>query len=167
MVGVNTPALANEMAPRVHNSGHWTIEGAETSQFENHLRAILGLPLGSTRALGHAAMLVNEGLPGFIVKRLQEKHDLRKEVVGILGMAFKADVDDIRDSLSYKLAKLLRFHGSEVLCTDEFAKDPAFVTKEELVARSSIVIVGVPHTAYRTLSIPAGTQVFDVWGLFK
>ena len=49
--------VANEMAPRVHNSGHWTIEGAETSQFENHLRAILGLPLGSTRALGHCAMI--------------------------------------------------------------------------------------------------------------
>jgi 5-(carboxyamino)imidazole ribonucleotide synthase len=49
--------LANEMAPRVHNSGHWTIEGAATSQFENHLRAILGLPLGDTRALGHAAMV--------------------------------------------------------------------------------------------------------------
>ena len=49
--------IANEMAPRVHNSGHWTIEGAATSQFENHLRAILGLPLGSTRALGHSAML--------------------------------------------------------------------------------------------------------------
>ena len=49
--------LANEIAPRVHNSGHWTIEGAETSQFENHLRAVLGLPLGSTDRLGHAAML--------------------------------------------------------------------------------------------------------------
>ena len=49
--------LANEMAPRVHNSGHWTIEGAETSQFENHLRAVLGLPLGSTRAIGHSCML--------------------------------------------------------------------------------------------------------------
>ncbi len=49
--------LANEMAPRVHNSGHWTIEGAETSQFENHLRAVLGLPLGDTRMLGHACML--------------------------------------------------------------------------------------------------------------
>jgi 5-(carboxyamino)imidazole ribonucleotide synthase len=49
--------LANEMAPRVHNSGHWTIEGAATSQFENHLRAILGLPLGSTAATGHCAML--------------------------------------------------------------------------------------------------------------
>ncbi|TQM17709.1 5-(carboxyamino)imidazole ribonucleotide synthase [Pseudoxanthomonas sp. 3HH-4] len=49
--------LANEMAPRVHNSGHWTIEGAETSQFQNHLRAVLGLPLGETRVLGHACML--------------------------------------------------------------------------------------------------------------
>jgi 5-(carboxyamino)imidazole ribonucleotide synthase len=49
--------VANEMAPRVHNSGHWTIEGAETSQFENHLRAVLGWPLGDTRARGHAAML--------------------------------------------------------------------------------------------------------------
>jgi 5-(carboxyamino)imidazole ribonucleotide synthase len=49
--------LANEMAPRVHNSGHWSIEGAVTSQFENHLRAILGLPLGATGARGHAAMV--------------------------------------------------------------------------------------------------------------
>jgi 5-(carboxyamino)imidazole ribonucleotide synthase len=49
--------LANEMAPRVHNSGHWTIEGADTSQFENHVRAIAGLPLGSTRARGHCALI--------------------------------------------------------------------------------------------------------------
>lgn len=49
--------IANEMAPRVHNSGHWTIEGAHTSQFENHLRAILGLPLGDASARGHSAML--------------------------------------------------------------------------------------------------------------
>jgi 5-(carboxyamino)imidazole ribonucleotide synthase len=49
--------IANEMAPRVHNSGHWTIEGAETSQFENHVRAIAGLPLGSTAVRGHAAMI--------------------------------------------------------------------------------------------------------------
>ncbi|HXG68208.1 MAG TPA: ATP-grasp domain-containing protein, partial [Blastocatellia bacterium] len=49
--------IANEMAPRVHNSGHWTIEGAETSQFENHLRAILGLPIGSTATVGYTAMV--------------------------------------------------------------------------------------------------------------
>jgi len=49
--------IANEMAPRVHNSGHWTIEGAETSQFENHIRAICGLPLGSTEARGYSGMI--------------------------------------------------------------------------------------------------------------
>ena len=49
--------LANELAPRVHNSGHWTIEGSETSQFQNHLRAVLGLPLGDTRMVGMACML--------------------------------------------------------------------------------------------------------------
>lgn len=54
---VGDALIANEMAPRVHNSGHWTIEGAETSQFENHLRAIMGLPLGSTQVRGHCAML--------------------------------------------------------------------------------------------------------------
>jgi len=53
----NGELLANELAPRVHNSGHWTLEGAETSQFQNHLRAVLGMPLGSTRTVGHACML--------------------------------------------------------------------------------------------------------------
>ncbi|MBS2016112.1 MAG: 5-(carboxyamino)imidazole ribonucleotide synthase [Deltaproteobacteria bacterium] len=54
---VGDELVANEMAPRVHNSGHWTIEGSETSQFENHVRAILGLPLGSTRMVGRSAMI--------------------------------------------------------------------------------------------------------------
>jgi 5-(carboxyamino)imidazole ribonucleotide synthase len=54
---VDGKLVANEIAPRVHNSGHWTIEGADTSQFENHLRAIAGLPLGSANARGHAVMV--------------------------------------------------------------------------------------------------------------
>jgi 5-(carboxyamino)imidazole ribonucleotide synthase len=68
--------LANEMAPRVHNSGHWTIEGAETSQFENHLRAVLGLPLGSTAAVGPAAMvnLIGSTPPPEVVLRLPRAH---------------------------------------------------------------------------------------------
>ena len=49
--------LANEFAPRVHNSGHWTIEGSATSQFENHLRAVMNQPLGSTASVGHAGMI--------------------------------------------------------------------------------------------------------------
>jgi 5-(carboxyamino)imidazole ribonucleotide synthase len=67
--------VANEMAPRVHNSGHWTIEGAVTSQFENHLRAILGLPLGETAAIGHSAMIN-------LIGRLPE----REALLGVPGL---------------------------------------------------------------------------------
>ena len=57
LFGTDTGLLANEMAPRVHNSGHWTQDGAECSQFENHVRAVCGLPLGSTALRGHSAMV--------------------------------------------------------------------------------------------------------------
>ena len=113
--------------------------------------------------LGQMAMTINEGLPNFIVEQLARRFDLRKKRIGILGMAFKADSDDIRDSLSYKLGKLLRFHGAEVFYSDEYAKDPTFISKEDLVARSEIVIVGAAHTAYRKLLIPAKTEVVDLW----
>ena len=113
--------------------------------------------------LGQMAMTINEGLPNFIVEQLARRFDLRKKRIGILGMAFKAESDDIRDSLSYKLGKLLRFHGAQVFYSDEYAKDPTFISKEDLVARSEIVIVGAAHTAYRKLRIPAKTEVVDLW----
>lgn len=75
--------LANELAPRVHNSGHWTIEGSETSQFQNHLRAVLGLPLGDTRMIGTACMLNWIGQMPRAAPVLQEPgghwHDYGKE----------------------------------------------------------------------------------------
>jgi UDP-N-acetyl-D-mannosaminuronic acid dehydrogenase len=115
--------------------------------------------------LGHAAMSINEGLPNYLVDMLSRRHNLAETRVGILGMAFKADIDDIRDSLSYKLGKVLRFHGAEVLYSDEFAKDPTFITKEELVAKADVVIVGVPHSAYKSLALPEGIDVVDLWGV--
>jgi UDP-N-acetyl-D-mannosaminuronic acid dehydrogenase len=117
--------------------------------------------------LGQAAMMVNEGLPGFIVERLRQKRDLARTRVGILGMAFKADIDDTRDSLSYKLGKILRFHGAHVSYSDEFAQDPTFVSKEELFATSDVVIVGAPHSAYKTLFVPSDTELVDVWGVIR
>ena len=117
--------------------------------------------------LGHAAMMVNEGLPNFIVEHLRKKHDLGKSRVGILGMAFKADIDDVRDSLSFKLGKILRFHGSQMYYSDEYAKNPDFVSKEELVRSCDIVIVGVPHSAYKDLEIPDNVEVVDLWGVIK
>jgi UDP-N-acetyl-D-mannosaminuronic acid dehydrogenase len=117
--------------------------------------------------LGHAAMMINEGLPKFFVDQLKKTHELSKTTIGILGMAFKADIDDIRDSLSFKLGKILRFHGAEVLYSDEFVQDETFVSKERLVDKSDVVIVGVPHSAYRQLSIPVGKKIVDIWGCFQ
>ena len=122
---------------------------------------------GNHFQLGHAAMMVNEGLPHFLVQQLLQNSDieLARTQVGILGMAFKADSDDIRDSLSYKLAKILRFHGAEVLCSDENVRDRTFVSKEELIKRCSVVLVGVPHQAYKELRVPNGTHLVDLWGV--
>ena len=115
--------------------------------------------------LGQVAMTINEGLPNFILERLARQFDLRKTRVGILGMAFKAESDDIRESLSYKLGKLLRFHGAQVFYSDEYAKDPTFVSKEKLIAASDVVIVGAAHNAYRQLQIPARIEVVDLWSV--
>jgi UDP-N-acetyl-D-mannosaminuronic acid dehydrogenase len=117
--------------------------------------------------LGQAAMNVNEGLPNYIVNKLKIEHDLDKKKVGILGMAFKADVDDIRDSLSYKLGKILRFEGAEVFYSDEFAQNPNFITKEELIELSDIIIIGSPHSAYKGLTINKDVTVIDLWRTIK
>lgn len=122
---------------------------------------------GNNFQLGHASMMINEGLPGYIVDDLRKRYDLGKISVGILGMAFKADIDDIRDSLSYKLRKILQFHGAKVLCSDEYAKNAAFISRDSLVASSDVIIIGVPHSAYKTLAVPKKVEVVDLWGITK
>jgi UDP-N-acetyl-D-mannosaminuronic acid dehydrogenase len=113
--------------------------------------------------LGHAAMLVNEGLPAHLVSMARRKVDVSSCTAGILGMAFKAESDDPRDSLSYKLKRLLAIEAREVLCTDPYVKDPRLVPLERVLAEADVLFVGVPHAAYRTLSVPAGPTVIDVW----
>jgi UDP-N-acetyl-D-mannosaminuronic acid dehydrogenase len=80
-------------------------------------------------------------------------------------MAFKADIDDIRDSLSYKLGKILRFYGARVVCSDEYAKDPTFIPMEKLIRSSDIIIIGVPHSRYKGLVIPKEKVAVDLWGI--
>jgi len=120
----------------------------------------------NTFFLGHAAMLVNEGLPNYIIQRLKEKVDLRDKTVGILGMAFKANSDDERDSLSFKLKRLLTMEAKRVYCTDPYVSRDYFVTAEELVDRSDIIIVATPHAQYRRLSIGKDKLVVDTWNLY-
>ena len=115
--------------------------------------------------MGHAAMLVNEGLPNYVVETLKRRHRLRDKTVGILGMAFKANIDDKRESLSYKLKKILLFEARQVLCSDPHVRDEDLVPIDELLQRSDVVIIGAPHREYRKLEIPAGKIFVDVWNM--
>jgi UDP-N-acetyl-D-mannosaminuronic acid dehydrogenase len=117
--------------------------------------------------LGETAMTINEGLPNFLVDQLRRKMPLKDRTIGILGMAFKAESDDMRDSLSYKLGKILRFEGAEVLYSDEYVKDPTFVSSEELCRRSKVIFIGVPHRAYEHLQIADSVEVIDLWGICR
>ena len=115
--------------------------------------------------LGHASMMVNEGLPQYVINRLERAHDLSKMRVGILGMAFKANSDDRRSSLGYKLKRILRFRAAEVLTTDPFVSDdPELRPLEEVMENADLLIVGVPHTAYADLKTK--TPVVDIWNVF-
>jgi len=116
--------------------------------------------------LGHAAMLINEGLPSFIVGQLKTKTSITDKVVGILGMTFKADHDDPRDSLSYKLKKILELEAKSVLCSDFYIQEPGFLEASALVKQSNIVILATPHKAYQSLDL-TGKVVVDVWNLFQ
>jgi UDP-N-acetyl-D-mannosaminuronic acid dehydrogenase len=117
---------------------------------------------GNNFFMGHAAMLINEGLPNFIVSQLRNS-DLSGRTVAILGMAFKADSDDARDSLAFKLKKLLELEPCKVLCTDPYIADPDFVPLEDALRRADIFILGAPHSAYKDLELPAGKLAIDIW----
>ena len=114
--------------------------------------------------LGHAAMMVNEGLPHYVVSQIEKTTDLRGATVGILGMAFKGESDDIRSSLSYKLKRLLRFRARTVLCTDPHVQDdPYLVPLEEVLTRADLLIIGAPHQIYADLE--TDLPIVDIWNL--
>jgi UDP-N-acetyl-D-mannosaminuronic acid dehydrogenase len=102
-------------------------------------------------------------LPNFIVQHLKSTVPLASTRVGILGMAFKADSDDPRESLSYKLRKVLEYESLEVLCTDVYIQSKDFLPLDEVIERSDILIIGAPHREYRAIKFPESKTVIDVW----
>src|SRR6185369_6355687 len=102
-------------------------------------------------------------LPAFVLSQIAENYRLEELTVGLLGMAFKSDSDDIRSSLSYKLRKLLRFQARNVLSTDPFVNnDPHLVPLDQVIASSDLLVLCVPHTAYRQLEL-SGKPLIDIW----
>jgi len=117
--------------------------------------------------LGQAAMQVNEGLVLQLVDDLRRSYDISKMTVGLLGMAFKAEIDDTRASLSYKLKRTLQMFAREVLTTDPFVTtDPTLLPFDEVVDRSDMLILCTPHSAYADADLD-GKPVVDVWGFLK
>ncbi len=114
--------------------------------------------------LGHSSMMINEGLPLYLVSRIEKKYDLTKMTVGVLGMAFKAESDDIRSSLSYKLKRILRFKALEVVCADSLVRDDdGLISETELLQKSDLIVIGAPHRRYASLEI--SKPVIDIWNI--
>ena len=114
--------------------------------------------------LGHSAMMVNEGLPLYVVSKIEEKHNLNEMTVGILGAAFKGESDDIRSSLSYKLKKILEFKSKSVLMTDPYVTvDSDLIPLDKALSECDILIIGAPHKIYK--EIVTTKPIVDIWNL--
>jgi UDP-N-acetyl-D-mannosaminuronic acid dehydrogenase len=113
--------------------------------------------------LGHSAMLINEGLPLYLVSKLEARFTLSELTVGILGMAFKGGSDDPRESLAYKLRKILMLKAKETLCSDEYIVDDRFLPAAEVIERADVLVIGCPHPAYRDLT--TAKPVVDIWDI--
>ncbi len=114
--------------------------------------------------LGHAAMLINETLPNFLIEQAKREFKLAGTKVGILGMAYKADNDDSRESLAYKLRQLLQYENTRVMCTDPYIQDPSFYPLETVLDSCKILFIGCPHSIYRNLNLD-DWRVVDCWGI--
>ena len=111
--------------------------------------------------LGNISIKANEEMPDFIVDFLKAKYDLKNMTIGILGMTFKAGVDDFRSSLSFRLEKELNKVAKKVLCSDEMLQKEEFVSSGELISKADLVIIATPHSSYAKLAIAA--PLVDIW----
>jgi UDP-N-acetyl-D-mannosaminuronic acid dehydrogenase len=117
-------------------------------------------------SLGQAAMLVNGGLPDYIVNRMKARTDLAKRSIGILGMAFKANSDDERSSLSFRLKALLEPEAKKVCCSDPHVKGDGFVDPQYVIDNCDTIILATPHDEYKGLTIPEDKMLVDIWDVY-
>jgi len=117
--------------------------------------------------LGHSAMKINHNMPKFIVNELEKKYNLKTKTIGLLGLAFKAETDDIRDSLAIDLKKILEKKKIKTLVSDEYYKSKDNINKNVLIKRSDIIILSTPHKIYKKLKIKKNKILIDIWGFFE
>jgi|APSaa5957512493_1039668.scaffolds.fasta_scaffold03293_2 UDP-N-acetyl-D-mannosaminuronic acid dehydrogenase len=118
-------------------------------------------------SIGNSSMLVNEGLVLYLIDKLETKYNLKSKNVGLLGMAFKAECDDTRSSLSYKMKKILSAKVNKIYCTDPFVKtDKNLSSLDKTINNSNILIICVPHKKYKNLNLK-NKEVIDIWGFIK
>lgn len=113
--------------------------------------------------LGLSAMHINEGMPHFLFNEIKNEFDLKKIKVGVLGLAFKAETDDIRDSLSIKMIKLLKANKVKYFQSDEYYENDNNVSSEKLIRESDVIIIGVMHKKYKKIKFPKNKKIINVW----
>jgi UDP-N-acetyl-D-mannosaminuronic acid dehydrogenase len=114
--------------------------------------------------LGHSSMMVNEGLPLYLVSRAALRFDLGIMTIGVLGMSFKGESDDTRSSLAYKLKHVLEFRSKSVICADNnVTTDKSLVSESDLLEKADLIFIGAPHKRYKTLL--TSKPIIDVWNI--
>ena len=118
---------------------------------------------GGNFLLGAASYSVNENLPNFVISRMEKEYNLSKLSVAVLGMSFKANIDDIRSSLSFKLAKLLEFRAKSVICVDPFVKGFEESKLASTIEMVDLIVIGSPHDVFREINTVK--PIIDIWDM--
>ena len=167
-LGVNFKELRNNMVEGYDRNKNIPKAGFAAGPCLYKDTAQLNAFLKNSFTLGKTATKINTRFPYVVYSKMKNKfkNKLFSKKIGILGVAFKSDIDDTRDSLSIELYKFLKRKGLKVNISDDFVKMREIINKKDLIKKSDIIILGVPHSSYKKIKIPKKKYLIDSWGFF-